>query len=89
MNANLYNVRWKRSAVKELRRLPKEIIARILRVVEALPGNPFPTGVRKLAGAEHTYRLREGSYRVIYSVLPSELIIEVIRVGHRKDVYDR
>jgi mRNA interferase RelE/StbE len=89
MSTNLYNVRWKRSAVKDLRQLPKEIIIRVLRAVEALPNNPFPSGVRKLAGTDHTYRLRESSYRIIYSVLPTELIIEVIRVGHRKDVYDR
>jgi mRNA interferase RelE/StbE len=86
---NGYEVRWKRSAVKELRQLPKDAVARILKAVEALRGNPFPPGVRKLAGVGHTYRIREGSYRVIYSVAASALVIEVLRVGHRKDVYDR
>lgn len=50
---NGYEIRWKRSAVKELRQLPKDVVTRILEAVEALPGNPFPPGVRKLAGAEH------------------------------------
>lgn len=75
--------------MKELRQLPKDAVSRILKAVEALSLEPFPAGLRKLAGAEHTYRIREGSYRVIYSVAASELVIEVIRVGHRKEVYDR
>ena len=84
-----YKVEWKPSAVKELRKLPKDVIAKILKAVEQLPENPYPLGVRKLVGSEHTYRLREGSYRIIYTVLSSSLIIEIIRVGHRKDVYNR
>ena len=82
-------VEWKRSAVKELRALPKEAIERILKAVEQLATNPYPVGVRKLVGAEHTYRIREGNYRVIYTVTASTLVIEVIRVGHRKGIYDR
>lgn len=82
-----YTVEWKRSAVKELRHLPKETIARVLEAVEGLRAAPFPVGSRKLAGTKHTYRIREGSYRVVYSVVASRLVVEVIRVGHRKDVY--
>jgi mRNA interferase RelE/StbE len=84
-----YKVEWKRSAVKELRALSKDAVKKILRAVEQLPANPYPSGVRKLVGSEHTYRLREGDYRVIYTVTSSSLIIEIIRVGHRKDVYNR
>jgi mRNA interferase RelE/StbE len=87
MAAEEYSIEWKRSAVKELRRLPKEVVARVLVAVEGLRINPFPADVRKLSGAEHTYRIREGSYRVVYSVYTSRLVVEVIRVGHRKDVY--
>ena len=82
-----YSIEWKRSAAKELRQLPEEVVARVLRAVEGLRINPFPAGVRKLSGAEHTYRIREGSYRIIYSVYTSRLVVEVIRVGHRQDVY--
>lgn len=84
-----YEIRWKRSAVKELRALPKEAVARILEAVGGLSSNPHPPGSRKLVGAERTYRIREGSYRIIYSVATSQLVIEVVRVGHRKDIYDR
>ena len=84
-----YRIEWKHSAVKELKRLPKEVVVRILKAVEQLAANPYPSGVRKLIGSEHSYRLREGSYRIIYTVSSSALLIEIIRVGHRKDVYNR
>lgn len=64
-------------------------MGRILKAVGQLPAEPYPAGVRKLIGSEHTYRLREGDYRIIYTVTESSLIIEVVRVGHRKDVYKR
>lgn len=89
LTMNLFTVEWKRSAVKELKRLPKDAVARILAAVEGLRSDPFPAGSRKLAGAEDARRIREGSYRVIYSVVASRLVIEVIRVGHRKDVYGK
>ena len=83
-----YRIDWKRSATKELRSLPTHMVTRIVEAVTQLSTNPFPPGVRKLAGAEHTYRIREGDYRVVYTVTASVLVIEVIRVAHRKDVYD-
>jgi mRNA interferase RelE/StbE len=84
-----YKIKWKRSAVKELRKLPKDVIVRILKAVEQLSDNPYPAEVRKLVGSDYSYRLREGSHRIIYTVLSSSLIIQIIRVGHRKDVYKR
>ena len=84
-----YKIEWKHSAVKELKKLLKDVVVRILQAVEQLTANPYPSGVRKLIGSEHSYRLREGSYRIIYTVSSSALIIEIIRVGHRKDVYNR
>lgn len=82
-----YKIHWKRSAQKELKQLPKIAITHIIHAVEQLPETPYPSGVKKLAGTEHTYRLRVGTYRIVYSVLASILTIEIIRVRHRKDVY--
>lgn len=84
-----YNIEWKKSAIKELRNLPKEIIPRIITAVGELSQNPFPEGVKKLSGADHTYRIRMGSYRVVYTATKATAIVEVIRVAHRKDVYGR
>jgi len=84
-----YSIEWKRSAAQELKKLPREVVGRVLKAVEQLATEPYPSGVRKLVGAEHTYRIRVGDYRIIYSVMASALIIEIIRVGHRTDVYNR
>jgi len=84
-----YAIEWKRSAVKELRALPKEAIGRILKAVEGLATEPFPPGTRKLAGAESTFRIRDGVYRIIYTVAQQQLVIEIIRVAHRREAYRR
>ena len=84
-----YRIEWKHSAVKELKHLPRQVVARILEAAERLASDPYPSGVRKLAGSEHSYRIRVGNYRVVYSIFSMTFIIEVIRVGHRKNVYDK
>ncbi len=84
-----YSIQWRSSAVKDLRGLDHQAIPRVLEMVEALSSNPFPPGVRKMRGSEHSYRLRIGDYRVVYSVLESELVVEIVRVGHRRNVYRR
>ena len=55
--------------------------------VEQLATDPYPVGMRKLAGSKRSYRVRVGVYRVIYTIEAAELVIEIVRVGHRKDVY--
>jgi mRNA interferase RelE/StbE len=82
-----YRIEWKPSALKELRKLPNDAIGRIVVAIEALKNNPFPHGSRKLAGGRSSYRIREGDYRVVYTVAAELLVIEIIRVGHRKNVY--
>ena len=83
----LYNLKWKRSASKELRKLPKPWLIKIISVTEALRETPFPKGYKKIMGTEHTYRIRVGDYRVVYSIESDELVIDVIRVGHRQNIY--
>jgi mRNA interferase RelE/StbE len=72
-----FDIRWKRSAGKELKKLPQSALGRILPVVEALVNDPTPVTSVKLSGAEHTYRIRVGDYRLIYNVLNHILTIEV------------
>jgi mRNA interferase RelE/StbE len=83
----LYKIEWKRSATKELRQLPKNAILKALSIVEELTNDPHPNTSKKLSGTDNTYRVRFGDYRIIYNVMDQVLIIEVIRVGHRKDIY--
>ncbi|NOZ64584.1 MAG: type II toxin-antitoxin system RelE/ParE family toxin [Caldiserica bacterium] len=82
-----YKIYWKQSAIKDLKKLSKQDIPRILRKVEELAGTPYPPGVRKLIGTEHTFRVRVGNYRIVYSIESCKLIIEIIRIAHRKDIY--
>ena len=55
-----YELRWKRSALKELRKLPKQAVIKLVALAEALINEPYPSGCRKLSGTEHTYRVRSG-----------------------------
>ena len=82
-----YSIEWKQSAQRELRKLDKKPILRILEKVQSLAENPYPSGSKKLKGSEHTYRIRVGEYRVVYTVRTKVLTIEIIRVGHRKEIY--
>lgn len=82
-----FELRWKASAIKELKGLPGETRVRILAAATALATEPFPPGSRKLRGSWNAYRLRVGDYRIVYGVLAAELMIEIVRIGHRSDVY--
>jgi len=81
-----FEIRIKRSAVKELVRLPNPDVRRILRRIRALQNDPRPAGAIKLAGRD-TYRVRQGDYRILYDVFDVVLVVEVIRIGRRGDVY--
>jgi mRNA interferase RelE/StbE len=82
-----YRIEWKRSALKELKQLPKSSILKALSVVEKLTTDPHPNSSKKLSGTDNTYRIRIGDYRLVYNIMEQVLTIEVIRIGHRKNVY--
>lgn len=82
-----YKVSIKRSAVKEIEAIPqKKERQRIIRRIGQLAEDPRPPGAKKLSG-NNKYRVRQGSYRIVYSIEDNELIVVVVKVGHRKDVY--
>ncbi|MFI3198115.1 MAG: type II toxin-antitoxin system RelE/ParE family toxin [Methylococcaceae bacterium] len=82
-----YSVAVKKSAQKTLLGLPAPIVQNITRIIDSLIENPKPNGSKKLTGSDNAYRIRSGDYRIIYTVFNTELIVEVIKIGHRKDVY--
>jgi mRNA interferase RelE/StbE len=63
-----YRIEWKKSAARDLKSLPPAVVAEIVDRVTSLAEDPFPSGIKKLAGAEHMYRIRFSAYRVIYTV---------------------
>lgn len=82
-----YRIEWKKSAAKELRKLDTSVASRIVVAVEALAEAPFPSGVRKLTGSDNAYRIRIGDYRVVYTIMHQQLVVQIIRVAHRREVY--
>jgi mRNA interferase RelE/StbE len=81
-----YEIFFKESVWKDLKKIPKRELKKILSRVEKLGTDPRPMGCEKLTG-EELYRIRQGNYRVVYSIQDNELTVWVIKVGHRKDVY--
>lgn len=84
---DIYRIEWKSSALKELKRIDKSTVPRIINVVESLATNPRPVDVRKLKGSERSFRIRIGDYRIVYEILDDSLVVFIVRVRHRKDVY--
>jgi mRNA interferase RelE/StbE len=82
-----FDLQWRTSTKKDLRRIPHEAVSRIIAEVEKLADDALPHGSEKLSGSERTYRIRVGDYRVVYEVLREAKIVEIQRVRHRKDVY--
>ena len=82
-----YTVEFLPSAQRELAALPKDVQRRIANRIDSLREDPRPPGVKQLQGVERLYRLRVGDYRVIYSIEGRRLVIVVVKVGHRREVY--
>jgi mRNA interferase RelE/StbE len=82
----VYKLYFKASVEKDLTTIPKKDLKKILRRIEELADNPRPSGCEKLTGQER-YRLRQGRYRIVYSIQDDELTVWVVKVGHRKDIY--
>lgn len=75
------------AARRDLLRLPKDMARRIDAHILALADNPYPSGAKKLEGSEGFFRVRVGDYRIVYRVEGHRLVIVIIRVGHRSDIY--
>ncbi len=82
-----YTISLTKKAEKQLDKLPDKIAEPIIDAIEDLSENPRPNGYKNLKNRDG-YRIRIGNYRVIYEVFDDELIVDVIKLGHRKDIYD-
>ena len=81
-----YKVYFKESVEKDFTAIPKKDLVKILRRIRALSENPRPSGCEKLTGRER-YRVRQGRYRIVYSIEDAVLTVCIVKVGHRKDIY--
>jgi mRNA interferase RelE/StbE len=82
-----YTVEIDTKAAREIRALPREDQQRAITRIMALGDDPRPAGCVKLSGTSGLWRIRAGNYRIIYQILDARLIVSVIKVGHRRDVY--
>jgi mRNA interferase RelE/StbE len=81
-----YKIYFKVSVEKDLRQIPQREIKKIFQRIDLLTTNPRPPGIEKLTGQER-YRVRQGRYRILYSIQDNELTIWIVKISHRKDVY--
>ena len=82
-----FEIVWKHSALRDIRSLPCEVVASCLGKRRAPKSNPFPAGVRKIRGTDHTYRLRMDHHRIIYQIDDTCKVLIICHIRHRKDVY--
>lgn len=82
-----YTITITRTAQKQLDKLPDEIADQLINIIASLADNPRPHGYKKLKGRDG-YRVRQGNYRIIYDIYDKTLVVNVVAVGNRKDIYE-
>ena len=83
----MYTLSIKRSAERDLRRLPNAVFRRVNEKILGLREDPYPSGARKLAGDLVGWRIRVGDYRILYQIHNAAQTVTIVRVKHRRDVY--
>ena len=81
-----FRLSFKASVAKDLRQIPKRDVQSILKRIEGLADDPRPSGSEKLSGQER-FRVRQGAYRIVYEIQDQALVVMVVKIGHRRDVY--
>jgi mRNA interferase RelE/StbE len=84
-----YRVEVAAAAVRQLRKLDRAAQRRVQAAIELLAAEPRPNGARKLVGGDGAWRVRTGDYRIVYEIHDNVLLVLVIAVGHRREIYDR
>jgi len=82
-----YRIEFRPSAYREFKKLSRDIQERIAEKMDSLARNPLPPASEKLTGKKNRYRLRTGDYRIVYEIRKERLLVLVVRIAHRRDVY--
>ncbi|NGX56725.1 MAG: hypothetical protein K1060chlam5_00971 [Candidatus Anoxychlamydiales bacterium] len=83
----MYKIKLSKPTIKNLKKIEKSELKKIARKIDKLSNNPRPTNAKKLINQKDLFRIRSGDYRIIYQVKDSILLILVVNIGHRKDIY--
>ena len=89
LNNHAYHLIIRNRAVKQLAEIPRKFAEKIDELIQSLVSNPRPAGCKKLQGYDNVYRVRYADYRVVYSIEDQELVIEIIQIGNRKEIYNK
>ncbi len=81
-----YKITIKKSAAKELEDIHKKDLRRIVKRIQSLTQNPRPHGCQKLSG-QSRFRFRQGDYRIVYSIDDKDCIVDIVKIGHRREIY--
>lgn len=84
-----YKIIYEKHALKELYKLPSKAVNQILKKIDSLAENPYQAGIRKLTDTDEVYRARAGNYRILYEINDGQLRIMIVKIGDRKDIYNR
>lgn len=84
-----YRIEFTPRAERDFKSLASSIRGRIARRIDSLAENPYPQGIKKLEGEDELYRLRVGDYRILYQVQGKVLLVLIVGIGHRRDIYRR
>jgi mRNA interferase RelE/StbE len=82
-----YAIQFKPAALRQFEKLSRDVQKRIAAKIADLSGNPFPAGCKRLSGVPDAWRIRAGDYRIVYQVRREVLLVLILTVGHRRDVY--
>lgn len=82
-----YTIEYKKSVEKELRKLPANQLESVVTKIQGLATSPHPTGSVKLRGSSDLFRIRHADYRIVYQIIDTRLIVLIVKVGHRREVY--
>lgn len=83
----VYQIEFRPSAYREFKKLNPDIQERIAQRIDSLARNPHPPNLEKLSGQRNRYRLRTGDYRIVYEIRDDRLIVLVVRIAHRREVF--
>lgn len=83
----MYQIVFRPSARKQFAKLPRDVQKRLKNKIDSLQHDPRPQGVKKLAANEDLYRIRIGDYRIIYQIQDRQLVILLLKIGHRREIY--
>jgi len=83
----MFTIRMTPSSAQELESLPRKFGGQVAKAIRGLADNPFPPGAKKLSGSDGIYRIRSGDFRILYQPVQQTLVVLIIKVGNRRDVY--